>query len=114
MMTVLSSIGSTVNYLVGTPVLAWKLTFLAVGFALWLLSFRLLALILRRQDLLLDKAAVSLTDDPHAYLSAIERAAKLAPREQHFPWWFRPVPLHARQEAIRRRIRSEVQAVQPI
>jgi hypothetical protein len=96
------------------PVLSWKLTVLAAGFALWVLSFPPLSLIMRREDLLLDKAAVALTGDPISYLSAIERAANFTPREQRFPWWFRPVTLQARREAILHHASSDVQATQSI
>ena len=94
--------------------LPWQLVLLAAGFALWALCFPLVSLMIRRQDLSLDRAAISLTGDPDSYLSAIERAAKFTPREQHFPWWFRPVSLQARQDAIRRQFSSLTEATQTV
>jgi hypothetical protein len=98
---------------IGMPLLFWKFTMLGLGFALWILAFPLLSLLLRREDLALDKAAVALTGDPISYLSAIERAARFTPSKQRFPWWFRPVSLQARQEAIRRQASRDLQVIQP-
>jgi hypothetical protein len=61
---------------------------------------------------LLDKTAVSLTEDPISYLSTIERVANFTPREQRFHWWFQPLSLQARQEAIRYHVGRDLQATQ--
>ena len=78
------------------------LALLATGLAGVALSFLLWPHALRDEDVLRDRAAVSLTGNPRVYLSAMELAAKLAPAEQKWPWWFRPVSLQARRQAIQR------------
>ena len=76
---------------------------LATGLAGFALFFPLLAPVLRRADLMRDEAAVAHTGNARAYLSAMDLAAKVAPAEQRYLWWLRPMSFAARQEAIRMR-----------
>jgi hypothetical protein len=73
--------------------------FLSVALPLAALSFFLLLKVSKSMDFALDRAAIALTGDPQAYISAIQRAEHCVP-QGHFPRWFKPEPVCARVAVI--------------